>query len=73
MANAHLCKLRDTPAARVVVVLALTRINNQVPGHRTGSSHSGVEKYPRERTQTKPQGIHAYVIDDAIHASARKI
>ena len=31
-----------------------SRINshNQVRGHRTGSSHSGAEEYPRERTQT---------------------
>ena len=26
--------------------------HNQVRGHRTGSSHSGVEEYPREKTQT---------------------
>ena len=32
----------------VVVVLALT--HNQVRGHRTGSSHSGDEEYPRENT-----------------------
>ena len=26
--------------------------HNQVRGHRTGSSHSGAEEYPREETQT---------------------
>ena len=26
--------------------------HNQVRGHRTGSSHSGAEEYPREKTQT---------------------
>ena len=32
------------------IVLALTR--NQVRGHRIGSSHSGAEEYPREKTRT---------------------
>ena len=27
--------------------------HNQVRGHRTGSSHSGAEEYPGEKTQTK--------------------
>ena len=27
--------------------------HNQIRGHRTGSSHSGAEEYPREKTQTK--------------------
>ena len=37
--------------------------------------HTAVEKYPRKniRTQTKPNLIHAYIIADAVHASARKI
>ena len=47
--------------------------HNQVRGHRTGSSHSGAEEYPRDKTQTKPKVVHAYIIADAIHASARKI
>ena len=33
--------------------------HNQVRGHRTGSSHSGAEEYPREKTQTKG-GTHIY-------------
>ena len=33
--------------------------HNQVRGHRTGSSHSGAEEYPREKTQTKG-GIRMY-------------
>ena len=33
--------------------------HNQVRGHRTGSSHSGVEEYPREKTQTK-SGTRTY-------------
>ena len=35
----------------VVVVLTLTRIIKAY-GHRTSSSYSGAEKYPREKTQT---------------------
>ena len=46
--------------------------NNQVRGHRTGSSHSGAEEYPREKTQTKG-GTRIYIRADAIHASTRKI
>ena len=34
--------------------------HNQVLGHRTGSSHSGVEKYPTEETQTKPKVVLSY-------------
>ena len=30
--------------------------NNQVRGHRTCSSHSGAEEYPREKTQTTQGG-----------------
>ena len=43
---------------------------NQVRGHRTGSCHSGVEEHPREKQKTNV--VHAYVIADAMHASARK-
>ena len=41
---------RDT----AVVGCCCSHINshNQVRGHRTGSSHSGAEEYPREKTQT---------------------
>ena len=31
--------------------------HNQVRGHRTGSSHSGDEEYPREKTQTNPRWL----------------
>ena len=42
--------------------------HNQVRGHRTGSSHSGAEEYPREK-HTQPKVVHAYITADAIHAS----
>ena len=45
--------------------------HNQVRGHRTDSSHSGAEEYPRGKTQTKV--VHAYFTADAIHASTRNI
>ena len=51
----------------VVVVLIY-----QVRGHRTGSSHSGAEEYPREKHTNKPKVMHAYVTADAIHASTKK-
>ena len=57
----------------VDVVLVLTRMLDQVRGYRTGSSHSGVHEYPRKKTQTKTKVVHAYIIADAMHASARKI
>ena len=44
--------------------------HNQVRGHRTGSSHSGAEAYPREK-HTQPKVVHAYITADAIHASTR--
>ena len=34
--------------------------HNQVRGHRTGSSHSGAEEYPRE--EHKPKVVHAYQV-----------
>ena len=43
-------RTRDTLA--VVGVITLTRIYNQVRGHKTGSSHSGVEDYTREKIKT---------------------
>ena len=33
---------------------------NQVRGHRAGSSHSGAEEYPREKTQTTQGGTRIY-------------
>ena len=36
-------------------IVVFVNSHNQVRGHRTGSSHSGVEEYPREKTQTKPK------------------
>ena len=47
--------------------------HNQVRGHRAGSSHSGAEEYPREKTQTKSNVVHAYITADAFHASARNM
>ena len=35
--------------------------HNQVRGHRTGSSHSGAEEYPREKTQTKPKVVYTHI------------
>ena len=46
--------------------------HNQVRGHRTGSSHSGAEEYPREK-HTQPKVVHAYITAHAIHASTRNI
>ena len=45
--------------------------HSQVRGHRTGSSRSGAEEYPREKH--KPKVVHAYITADAIHASTRNI
>ena len=47
--------------------------HNQLCGHRTGSSHSGAEEYPREKNTNKPKVVHAYITADAFHASARNI
>ena len=46
--------------------------HNQVRGHRTGSSHSGAEEYPREKHK-QSKVVHAYITADAIHASTRNI
>ena len=46
--------------------------HNQVRGHRTGSSHSGAEEYPREKHK-QPKVVHAYITADVIHASTRNI
>ena len=70
-----------TVASRVVVVIRCNMLlsHNQVRGHSTGSSHSGVEEYPREKKhkQDKKKVVSQhrtwYIIADAIHASARKI
>ena len=32
--------------------------HDQVRGHRTGSSHSGAEEYPREKSQTERWYTH---------------
>ena len=45
--------------------------HNQVRGHRTGSSHSGAEEYPREN-HTQPKVVHTYITADAIHANTQK-
>ena len=47
--------------------------HNKVRGHRTDSSHSGAEEYPREKHINKPKVVHAYVTADAIHASTRNM
>ena len=39
--------------------------HNQVRGHRTDSSHSGAEEYPREK-HTQPKVVHAYITADAM-------
>ena len=46
----------------VVVVCCCSQINshNQIRGHRTGSSHSGAEEYPRENTHTTQGGTRIY-------------
>ena len=45
---------------------------NQVRGHGTDFSHSGAEQYPRDTHKETKSAVHAYIIADAIHASARK-
>ena len=35
--------------------------HNQVRGHRTGSSQSGAEEYPREK-HSQPKVVHAYKV-----------
>ena len=46
----------------VVVVVAVVVVNwhNQVRGHRTGSSHSGVEEYPKNKTHENKSGTRKY-------------
>ena len=57
---------------RVLLLFSHINSHNQVRGHRTGSSHSGAEEYPREKN-TQPKVVHAYITADAIHASTRNI
>ena len=47
---------------------------NQVRGHRTVSSHSGAEEYPREKHK-QPKVVHAYIYitADVNHALTRNI
>ena len=49
-----------TVQAPVVVVVVLINSHNQVRGHRTGSSRSGVEKHPREINETYQKVVHVY-------------
>ena len=77
--NSSLQAVCDTPTARttggcVFIKDCCSQFNshNQVRGHRTGSSHSGAEEYPREK-HTQPKVVHAYITADAIHASTRNI
>ena len=55
----------------VVVVFTLTRIIKSVV---TGQAPVTLEwrNTPGKKTQSKPKVVHAYIIADAIHASARK-
>ena len=47
--------------------------HSPVCGHMTGSSHSGGAKCPRVKKTNKPNVLQEYIIDDVIHASARKM
>ena len=83
--NSYLQAVCDAPIARVVECVPLSRIvvccccshinsHNQVRGHRTGSSHSGAEEYPREKTHTTQGGTRlVYITADAVRASTRNI
>ena len=58
----------------VVVLTLLTRIIKSVVIGQRLQSHSGVEEYPRKKTQTKPKVLHAYyIIAGTIHTSTRKV
>ena len=63
---------QEPPIVRVLLLFSHINSHNQVRGHRTGSSHSGAEEYPREK-HTQPKVVHAYITADAIHASPRNI
>ena len=57
--------LKDGGILAVLLLLLLfshysSNSHNQVRGHRTGSSHSGAEEYPREK-QKQPKVVHAYI------------
>ena len=55
------------------VVLTLTRVSrNQVRGHRTGSSHSGAEEYPREKHK-HTEVVYANITADSIHDCTRNL
>ena len=57
-----------------LLVLFSRNPHNEVRGHRTGSSLSGVEEYPRKKhTHREPNVLPACIIADAIYASARRI
>ena len=64
-----------TPATFCCCCCCCSHINlhNQVHGHRTSSSYSGAEEYPRGKNKNKPKVVHAYITADAIDASARII
>ena len=50
--------------------------HDQVRGHRTGSSHSGAEEYPREKCKTntnKPKVVHAYCLNPGPHAPKNSV
>ena len=45
--------------------------HNQVRGHRTGSSHSGMEAYPMEKNNNRPRAVHTHIVAD-VHPPKRK-
>ena len=61
-------ELRIEHTQQVVVVVVVVLSHNQVRAHRTGSSHSGAEEYPREK-HTQPKVVHGvYITADAINS-----
>ena len=56
------------------VVLTLTRIIKSAVTRQAPVTAEGWRNTPREKTQTKPKVVHAYIIADATinNASARK-
>ena len=61
--------IEQVESTGLVAVLTLTLMHNQVRGHRTGFSHSGVGEYPREKTEAKV--VHLCITAEASHTSAK--
>ena len=51
-----------------VVVCSHINSHDQVRGHRAGSSHSGVEKHPREK-RSEPKVVHMILVHAHIYHS----